>query len=96
MSDKAICQTDGCEEEAKSLGFCGACYSSLYYWHNRKTAQDLIDRMHQLRRIEARMDYLLPSNVKFPRYKRRTASADTLPGDTVHQQNKKKKKSKVA
>lgn len=97
MSGKAICQVFGCESEAKSLGYCGACYSSIYYWHNKKTANDLIDRMTQLKRIEARFDYLLPTNINFPKYKRRKIANVTLPGDTVEREEKPKiKKRKTA
>lgn len=52
-----ICQTEGCDEIARCVGLCGACYQGVR--SNRlKSTKDLMRYVKKVRRISARTKFL--------------------------------------
>jgi hypothetical protein len=84
---KGICQTDGCTDEAKKCGFCDNCYSYVRRWQ-QQNAQHAIDRTQQIMRWVSRMEYVLPSKVKIPRYKKKKSKPQHMPGYTKNKKHK--------
>ena len=86
------CVTPGCTGEigAGSItGLCKRCYSAIYTWTKRPQS-DVLKRASALRLYQARMNFMLPTKVRFISSNEKYTPLAVMPGK-VKQYRKKTK-----
>lgn len=57
MTDK--CRTRGCNDDAKTAGFCGPCYAFQNYWRKRSVGHRMAHAAKLQKNARRRRDQLL-------------------------------------